>query len=92
MVLHRIKRLFGGGHAGPAAVSPEDAERQLKALKARLVKNKSEAKRLFSQTEKVKTLGAEQKAANKQRLRELESEKKDILRDMKALQKRLPKK
>lgn len=92
MVLNRIKRLFGGGHAGPAAVSPEQAESRLKGLKGRLMKNKSEAKRLFSETEKAKHISPEQKAEHKARLRELEAEKKEILRDMKGLQKRLPKK
>lgn len=92
VVLHRIKRLFGRGHQGPAGVSPEEAEVRLKGLKGRLMKNKTESKRLFSEVEKAKSLAPEQKAAHKKRLKELEAEKKEILADMKALQRRLPKK
>lgn len=92
MVLHRIKRLFGRGHEGPAGVSPEEAEVRLKGLKGRLMKNKTEAKRLFSEVEKAKNLSPDVKASHKARLKELEREKKDILADMKSLQRRLPKK
>ena len=92
VVLHRIKRLFGRGHQGPASVSPEEAEVRLKGLKGRLMKNKTESKRLFSELERAKHLDPGQKAAHKARLKELDAEKKDILSDMKALQKRLPKK
>lgn len=92
MVLHRIKRLFGRGHEGPAGVSPEDAERQLKALKARLAKNKSESKRLFSEVEKSKHLDPDKKAEHKARLKALDVEKKEIVSQMKSLQRRLPKK
>ncbi|MEA3198887.1 MAG: hypothetical protein QOE90_315 [Thermoplasmata archaeon] len=91
MVIRAIKRLFGGSE-GPAGMSPEQAEIRLKGLKAQLTKNKSEAKRLSSESNLAKNLSAEKKAANKARLKELESERKDVLREMKALQKRLPKK
>lgn len=91
MVLHRLRRLFGG-HTGPASVSPEEAEIRLKALKGRLAKNKSEAKRLFSEVEKAKNLDPAVKAQHKARLKELDAEKKEILSDMKGLQKRLPRK
>lgn len=92
VVLHRIRRLFGAGHQGPAAVSPEEAETRLKGLKGRLMKNKSEAKRLFSEVEKAKNLSTERRVEHKARLKELDAEKKQILSEMKALQKRLPKK
>jgi hypothetical protein len=91
VVIRAIKRLFGGSE-GPAGMSPEQAEIRLKGLKAQLTKNKSEAKRLSSESNLAKNLSAEKKAANKARLKELESERKDVLREMKALQKRLPKK
>jgi hypothetical protein len=91
VVFRAIKRLFGGAHEGPAGVSPEQAELRLKALKARLAKNKSEAKRVYSEIEKTKNLSPERKAEGKARLKELEAERKDILRDMKGLHKRLPK-
>lgn len=86
-----IKRLFGGSHEGPAGVSPEQAEIRLKALKARLAKNKGEAKRVYSEIEKSKTITPERKAEGKARLRELETERKDIVKEMKGLHKRLPK-
>lgn len=91
MVIDKIKRLFGA-HDGPVNVSPEQAEIRLKSLKGRLTKNKSEAKRLSSEVEKAKHLDPATKAAHKARLKELESERKDILKEMKALHKRLPKK
>ena len=91
MVIDRLKRLFGG-HEGPSSVSPEQAEIRLKALKARLMKNKSEAKRLHSEVERAKHLSPDQKAEHKARLKELETERKEMLRDMKGLHKRLPKK
>ena len=91
MVFRAIKRLFGGSHEGPAGVSPEQAELRLKALKARLAKNKSEAKRVYSEVEKAKNLSPERKAEGKARLKELEAERKDIVRDMKGLHRRLPK-
>ena len=91
-VLKAIKRLFGSGHQGPAGVSPEQAEIRLKALKARLAKNKSEAKRVYSEIEKTKNLSPDRKAEGKARLKELETERKDIVREMKGLHKRLPKK
>lgn len=91
VVIDRIKRLFGG-HQGPSNVSPEQAEIRLKGLKARLVKNKGETKRLSSEVNKAKHLSADQKAKHKSRLKELETERKDLLREMKALHKRLPKK
>ena len=92
MVFKAIRRVFGRSHEGPAKVSPEQAEIRLKALKARLAKNKSEAKRLSSENEKVKALAPDKKAANKARLKELEDERKEILREMKGLRKRLPSK
>lgn len=92
MVLNAIRRIFGRSHEGPAAVSPEQADIRLKALKAKLAKNKSEAKRLSSQVEKSPLLKPETKAAHKARLAELEGERKDIVREMKILRKRLPKK
>lgn len=92
MVLDRIRRIFGRSHTGPATVSPEQAELRLKALKARLAKNKSEAKRLFSQTEKSPNVTPEKKAENKARLKQLETERKEYLAEMKALRRRLPKK
>ena len=91
MVFHRIRRLFGRGHEGPAGVSPEQAELRLKALKARLAKNKSEAKRVYSEIEKTKNLAPERKAEGKARLKELETERKEMVREMKALHRRLPK-
>lgn len=90
VVFRALKRLFGG-HEGPANVSPEQAEIRLKALKGRLAKNKSDAKRLYSETEKTKNLSPERKAENKAKLKVLEDERSDILRDMKGLRKRLPK-
>lgn len=92
MVFKAIRRIFGSSHEGPASVSPEQAEIRLKALKARLAKNKSEAKRRSSEVEKVKHLAPETKAEHKARLKALEDEKKEIVREMKALHKRLPKK
>lgn len=92
MVFHAIKRLFGGSHEGPAGISPEQAELRLKALKARVAKNKSEAKRVYSEIEKTKNLTPERKAEGKARLKELETERKEMLRQMKGLHKRLPKK
>lgn len=91
VVFRAIKRLFGGSHEGPAGISPEQAELRLKALKARLAKNKSEAKRVYSEVEKSKAMTPERRAEGKARLKELESDRKDILRDMKALHRRLPK-
>ena len=73
------------------SVSPEQAEMRLKALKGQLAKNKSEAKRLFSEVEKSKHMSAEQKAEHKARLKELDAEKSDLLKEMKAMQRRLPK-
>jgi hypothetical protein len=90
-VFRVFKRLFGSGHEGPAAVSPEQAEIRLKALKAKLAKNKSEAKRVYSEIEKTKNLSPDRKAEGKARLKELEAERKDLVREMKALHKRLPK-
>ena len=86
-----LKRLFTRGHEGPAGVSPEQAELRLKALKARLSKNKSEAKRIYSEVEKSKNLSPERKAEGKARLKELETERKEMVREMKGLQRRLPK-
>jgi hypothetical protein len=91
VVIRAIKRLFGG-HAGPSNVSPEQAEIRLKALKGQLTRNKTEAKRLFTEVERAKHLSPETKASHKARLKELEAEKKTIVREMKALHKRLPKK
>lgn len=91
MVIRAIKRLFGGSE-GPAGLSPEQAEIRLKGLKSQLTKNRSEAKRLSSESNLAKNITAEKKAANKARLKELDAERKDIVREMKALQKRLPKK
>lgn len=90
-VFRAIKRLFGG-HEGPANVSPEQAEIRLKALKARVAKNKSEAKRVYSELEKSKHVTPERKAEGKARLKELEVERKELLREMKGLHRRLPKK
>lgn len=92
VVLNALRRIFGRSHAGPAAVSPEQADIRLKSLKAKLVKNKGEAKRLSSLVEKQATLKPETKAQHKARLVELERERKDIVREMKGLHKRLPKK
>lgn len=92
MVIRHIKRLFGGSHEGPATTSPEQAELRLKAVKARVAKNKSEAKRLSSEVEKAKHLDPATKAAHKARLKVLEDERKEMVREMKALHKRLPKK
>lgn len=86
-----LKRIFSRGHEGPAGVSPEQAEIRLKALKGRLSKNKGEAKRLYSEVEKTKNLSPERKAEAKARLKALEDERKEILREMKGLQKRVPK-
>ena len=91
MVIDRIKRIFGG-HQGPSSVSPEQAEIRLKALKGQIMKNKSEAKRLHSEVERAKHLSPEQKAQHKARLKELDNDRKDMLREMKGLHKRLPKK
>jgi hypothetical protein len=91
MVIRAIKRLFGGSE-GPAGLSPEQAEIRMKGLKAQLTKNKSETKRLSSELNLAKNLTSDRKAEGKARLKELESERKDVLRQMKALQKRLPKK
>ena len=92
MVLRAIKRFFGKSHEGPAGMSPEQAEIRLKGLKAQLVKNKSEAKRLSSTNELSKNLTADKKADGKARLKALDVERKEIVRDMKALHKRIPKK
>lgn len=92
MVIRHIKRLFGKSHEGPAGVSPDQAELRLKALKARLAKNKSEAKRISSEVEKAKHLAPDKRAEHKARLRELETDRKEILAEMKGLHKRLPKK
>lgn len=91
MVFDSIKRLFGGDR-GPVGVTPEQAEIRMKALKGQVMKNKGEAKRLHTEVERAKHLSPEQKAAHKSRLRELESERKEMLRQMKALHKRIPKK
>ena len=91
-VFRSLKRLFGRSHEGPAGVSPEQAEIRLKSLKGRLAKNKSEAKRLYSENEKTKHLDPAKKAENKARLKALEDERDDILKEMKVLHKRLPKK
>ena len=91
MVFRAIKRLFGGSHEGPAGVSPEQAELRLKGLKARLAKNKGEAKRVYSELEKTKNLSPERKVEGKARLKELETERKEIVREMKGLHRRLPK-
>lgn len=91
VVFRAIKRLFGGSHEGPAGVSPEQAELRIKALKARLSKNKGEAKRVYSEMEHAKSMTPERKAEGKARLKELDHERKDILREMKGLHKRLPK-
>lgn len=73
------------------SVSPDQAEMRLKALKGQLSKNKSEAKRLFSEVEKSKSMDAAQKSAHKSRLKELDREKADIIKEMKAMQRRIPK-
>lgn len=91
VVIRAIKRLFGGSE-GPAGISPEQAEIRMKGLKAQLTKNKSEAKRLTSELNLAKNVGADRKAEAKARLKELEDERKGILKEMKSLQKRLPKK
>lgn len=90
LVIDKLRRMLGRGKEG-ASVSAEQAEMRLKALKGQLVKNKSEAKRLFSENEKTKTLSPEKKAANKARLKELDREKADIIKEMKAMQRRIPK-
>lgn len=90
MVIRAIKRLFGG-HEGPSSVSPEQAELRLKALKGQLTKVKGEAKRLHTQLEQQK-LSPETKASHKARMKELDAEKKEIVREMKAMQRRVPKK
>ncbi|MFA5862493.1 MAG: hypothetical protein WDA16_12440 [Candidatus Thermoplasmatota archaeon] len=90
MVIRAIKRLFGGNE-GPG-MSPEQAELRLKALKGQLVRNKGEAKRLHTEVERAKHLSPEQKTAHKARLKELEAQRKPILKEMKSLHKRLPKK
>lgn len=92
MVLNALRRIFGKSHEGPAAVSPDQAEIRLKALKGQLTRNKSESKRLSSEVEKARHMSPEQKTAHKTRLRELEAERKDVVREMKALHKRIPKK
>lgn len=92
VVLHRLRRFFTRAHEGPAGVPPEQAEIRLKSLKGQLVKNKNEAKRLASEVNKAKHLDAGTKAAHKERLKLLETERKDIVREMKALHRRLPKK
>lgn len=91
MVFNSIKRLFGGGR-GPVGVTPEQAEIRMKALRGQVTKNKGEAKRLYTEVERAKHLSPETKAAHKARLKELETERKAMLREMKALHKRLPKK
>jgi Tfp pilus assembly protein PilN len=91
MVIRAIKRLFGGSE-GPAGLSPEQAEIRMKGLKAQLTKNKSEAKRLTSEVNLAKNVTAARKAEVKARVKELETDRKEIVRQMKALQKRLPKK
>ena len=91
MVFNSIKRLFGGG-SGPVGITPEQAEIRMKALKGQVMKNKGEAKRLHTEVERAKHLSPETKAAHKARLKELESERKGYIREMKALHKRLPKK
>ena len=92
MVVRAIKRLFGKSHEGPAAVSPEQAEIRLKGLKAKVTKNKSEVKRLTSEMNLARNSTPDRKAEVKTRLRELETERKEMLREMKTLHKRLPKK
>lgn len=90
MVFDALRRMLSRGKEG-GSVSAEQAEMRLKALKAQLVKNKSEAKRLFSENQKSASISVERKAANKARLKELDREKADILKEMKAMQRRLPK-
>lgn len=92
MVIKSLKRIFGRSHQGPASVSAEQAEVRLKALKGQLARNKSEAKRLFSEVEKSKHMSPEQKAAHRARLKELDREKDGLVKEMKAMQRRLPKK
>lgn len=92
MVVRAIKRLFGRSHEGPAIVSPEQAELRLKGLKGRVVKNKSETKRLTSELNLGRNVTVERKSAAKARLKVLDAERKELLREMKALHKRLPKK
>lgn len=91
VVFRAIRRIFGKSHEGPAAVSPDEAEIRLKALKGRLTKNKNEAKRVHTEIEKSRTMTPERKAEAKARLKELESERKEILAEMKSLHRRLPK-
>jgi hypothetical protein len=91
VVFDAIKRMFGGDR-GPVNVTPEQAEIRMKALRGKVMQNKSEAKRLHTEVERAKHLSPEQKATHKARLRELESERKGMLREMKSLHKRLPKK
>jgi hypothetical protein len=90
VVFNAIKRLFGGDRA--VGVTPEQAEIRMKALKGQLMKNKGEAKRLYTEVERAKHLSPETKASHKARLKTLDSERKGILREMRSLQKRLPKK
>jgi len=92
VVIRAIRKLFGKSHEGPAGMSPDQAEIRLKGLKAQLTKNKSEAKRLTSDLNLSRNVTADKKAAGKTRLKELDNERKEILREMKALHKRLPKK
>jgi hypothetical protein len=92
VVIRAIKRLFGKGHEGPAGMSPEQAEVRLKGLKAQLTKNKSETKRISSSLNLAKNITPDKKAEGKARLKELDVERKEILREMKALHRRLPKK
>ena len=92
VVLNALRRIFGKSHEGPAGVSPEQAEIRLKALKGQLTRNKSESKRLSSEVEKARHMTPEQKATHKARLKELETERKEYVREMKALHKRIPKK
>jgi hypothetical protein len=89
MVIRTIKRLLG--KSDEAKLSPEAAEMRLKALKAQLTKNKSEAKRLSSANNLAKNLSADKKAESKARLKELDVERKEIVRSMKAVAKRIPK-
>jgi len=91
VVIRAIKRLFGGSE-GPAGLSPEQAEIRMKGLKSQVAKNKGEAKRISSELNLAKNVSPERKAEGKARLKELDAERKDLVRQMKALQKRLPKK
>lgn len=90
VVLKAFKRMFSRSKEG-SSVSANEAELRLKALKARLAKNKSEAKRVYSELEKTKNLSADRKAEGKARLRALEAERKDIVSEMKGMRRRLPK-